>query len=76
MEKYTPTHIRILTTSLSTYPFIIYYLIGGHTIHPIFAWPSSATNNNAFKLILFAYDNWMSSNVFFKYLYTFSLNTP
>ena len=34
------------------------------------------TDKNTFKLILFAYGNGISPNVFIEYLYTFILNTP
>ena len=52
---------------------------------PISTWPPSIkeiiehnpiTDKDTFKLILFAYGNGISPNVFIEYLYTFILNTP
>ena len=60
------------------------HLHDGHIFYPISTWPSSIrvileydtiTDKNTFKLILFAYGNGISSNVFIEYLYTFILNT-
>ena len=60
------------------------HLLDGYIFYPISIWPSSIrvilehdtiTDKNTFKLILFAYGNGISSNVFIEYLYTFILNT-
>ena len=57
----------------------------GHIFYPISTWPpfineileyNTITDKNTFKLILFAYGNGISPNVFIQYLYTFILSTP
>ena len=61
------------------------HLLDGYIFYSISTWPSSIkeilehdtiTNKNTFKIILFAYGNGISPNVFIEYLYTFILNTP
>ena len=61
------------------------HLVARYIFYPIPAWPSSIkkilehntiTNKNTFQLILFAYGNEISPNVFIEYLYTFILNIP
>ena len=61
------------------------HLLEGHIFYPIFTWPPSIkeisehnpiTDKNTFKLILFAYRNGISPNIFTEYLYTIILNTP
>ena len=60
------------------------HLLDGYIFYPISTWPSSIrkilkhntiTDKNTLNLILFAYVNGISSNVFMEYLYTFILNT-
>ena len=60
------------------------HLLEEYIFYPISAWPSSIRkilehdtiiDKNTFKLILFAYGNGISPNVFIEYLYTFILNT-
>ena len=61
------------------------HLLDGQSFYPISTWPPSIkeiiehnpiTDKDTFKLILFAYGNGISPNVFIEYLYTFILNTP
>ena len=61
------------------------HLLNGYIFYPISTWPPSIkeiiehntiTDTNTFKLLLFAYGNGISPNVFIEYLYTFILNTP
>ena len=60
------------------------HLLDGYIFYPISTWPPSIkeimeyntiTDRNTFKLLIFAYGNGTSSNVFIEYLYTFILNT-
>ena len=61
------------------------HLLNGYIFYPISTWPPSikeiiehntVTDRNTFILLLFAYGNGISPNVFIEYLYTFILNTP
>ena len=60
-------------------------LLDGHIFYPISTWSPSIkeilehntiTNKNTFTVILFAYGNGVSPNIFIEYLYSFILNTP
>ena len=61
------------------------HLIDGYIFYTISSWPppikeilkhDTIINTNTFRLIIFAYDNGISPNVFMKYLYMLILNTP
>ena len=59
-------------------------LLDGHIFYPISTWSPSIKkilehntiiNKNTFTVILFAYGNGVSPNIFIEYLYSFILNT-